>query len=81
MKHQVVVGGNVGTVYAGEDEVEALAVFGEYMVLSMSGQGREGNQTVVYLTDGKVEEVHDPNDDAQAVKLEWVPGHEPEKRP
>jgi len=77
VKHRVIVGGDIGIVYDGNDETEALARFGEYMVLSMSGQGPEADKTVAYLIDGNVEEFHDPNGDDDKPVLAWAPGHEP----
>jgi len=78
-KYQVVVEGNGCPIYAGDDETEALAIFAEYMVYSMSGEGPQANKLVAYLVDGNVEEVHDPNDDGDDDKpiLVWAPGHGP----
>ena len=52
-KYQVIVG-NIGTVYNGNNPVEANTVYGEYKHISISGIGRAGNEDVILFEDGEL---------------------------
>ena len=54
MTHYEVTVGNIGTVYSGEDQLEAQNTYAEYMVLSDSEfGGRATGEDVVLWIDGE----------------------------
>lgn len=59
MKYEVVVE-NIGTVYSGNNPVEARTNYGVYKRQSESGVGRAGNEAVVLFCDGEIELEHIP---------------------
>lgn len=59
LKYQVVVG-NVGTVYHGDDKIQALNDFNHYVNESMLDNGRAGNESVVMFEDGHPVHEHQP---------------------
>lgn len=61
-KYQVIVG-NIGTVYSGNDDVEACKIFGEYVEQSESGIGRAGNESVTLMDNDEIALEHDTERD------------------
>lgn len=57
MIYEVVVG-NLGTVYQGEDVVEAINCYIAYVRLSRAGTGRAGNEPVTLLRNGEIKKEH-----------------------
>jgi hypothetical protein len=55
-----VVVGNVGTVYAGQDEAKAKKEYDNYLEISKKGVGRAGNEEVLYFVDGDLIKEHQP---------------------
>jgi hypothetical protein len=53
-----VICGNIGTVYSGNDPVEANRVYGEYVRQSRSGYGRASGEPVTQLVDGEIHLEH-----------------------
>lgn len=49
-RYQVVVG-NIGTVYSGDDEGQAIKTYEEYVKQSEAGKGRASNEDVTLLCD------------------------------
>jgi len=67
--HQIIVD-KLGVVYDGRDEIEAGAKYGEYIALSMSGDGYR----VIWLVDGEVEDQYIPELEEE-IKLAWWDEH------
>lgn len=61
--YEVVVG-NIGSVYRGSDEDEALANFREYKAQSQEGYGRAAGEPLTLFKDGEPEKEYDPLSDA-----------------
>lgn len=61
--YEVVVG-NIGSVYLGSDEDEALANFREYKARSREGYGRAAAEPMTLFKDGEPEKEYDPPSDA-----------------
>lgn len=49
-----VIVGNIGTVYSGEDKIEALARFNEYVNQSKWNEGRAGGEDVTLMEDNEI---------------------------
>ena len=56
--HYEVIIGNIGTVYDGEDKVEALKHYTEYVEQSKSGHGRAGHEPVTLMLNGEISQEH-----------------------
>lgn len=50
-----VVVGNIGTVYEGNDRIQALREFSIYRAMSLKGIGRVADEAVTLFTNGEVE--------------------------
>ncbi len=50
-----VIVGNIGTVYSGDDELEARCEWETYVAVSKRGHGRGGNETVMLMCDGEID--------------------------
>lgn len=55
-KYYAVVVGNLGTVYAGEDETVAKGAFNEYVKNSKNGYGRAADEDVTLFVNGEIED-------------------------
>jgi len=55
--YEVIVG-NIGVVYRGNDEADAVQEYEDYVVESKAGYGRAGNEAVVLMKDGEVYKEH-----------------------
>lgn len=56
-RYQVIVG-NIGTVFDGDNPVDANKSYGEYKRLSESGYGRAGGEDVYLMKDGELKYEH-----------------------
>jgi hypothetical protein len=56
-RFQVIVG-NVGTVYDGDDEAQAIVEHSQYCVSSRVSSGRCAGESVVLMKDGDIEKEH-----------------------
>ena len=59
--YEVIVG-NIGSVYRGSDNAEALSVFEEYSSQSRQGYGRASGEPVTLMADGEPKEEYDPRE-------------------
>lgn len=57
-KYQVICG-NIGTVYMGNDEAEALRIYDEYREQSSNGYGRAAYERVYLMEDGSIRDEFD----------------------
>lgn len=55
--YEVIVG-NVGTVYQGEDILDACDTYEKYVRYSKKGEGRCGDECVTMLRDGEITNEH-----------------------
>lgn len=58
-RHEIIVG-NVGTVYAGDDDKAAQTTFDEYVAISRAGYGRAGSEPVTWFTGGEIGAEYEP---------------------
>lgn len=58
VQNEIIVG-NIGTVYSGEDAVEALATYNIYVGQVNAGSGR-AEAPVAWMVNGEIELFHDP---------------------
>jgi hypothetical protein len=63
-RYQVIVG-NIGTVYDGDNMIDANRDFGTYKRQSQSGRGRAGGETVTLFDNDEIKFEHIGEQDAQ----------------
>lgn len=76
-RYQVICG-NIGTVYDGNDMIEANRTYGEYKRQSESGYGRAGGESVTLMDGEEIKYEHigtvdqEPDDEGRT-SAEWTP--------
>lgn len=59
----LVIVGNIGTVYEGDNYTLARETFQEYVNMSVSGHGRAANESVTLFANGEVFCEHAPSEE------------------